>query len=97
MADTLTGGVRMKEVLESGKVTKVGQCIDLYNQNVIDDVFVAITTRVDTSNLYWVTVEDMRRIEPLNPDDDGLCRTLKREYAKYSRTSSVMVVSPLLE
>ena len=53
MADTLTGGVRMKEVLESGKVTKVGQCIDLYNQNVIDDIFVAITTRVDTSNLYW--------------------------------------------
>lgn len=82
MADTLTGGVRMKEVLESGKVTKVGQCIDLYNQNVIDDVFVAITTRVDTSNLYWITVEDMRRIEPLNPDDEGLCRTLKREYAK---------------
>lgn len=82
MADTLTGGVRMKEVLKSGKVSKVGQCIDLYNQEVIDDCFVTITTRVDTSNLYWVTVEDMRNIEPLNEDNNGLCRTIKAEYAK---------------
>ena len=82
MEDTLTGGVRMKAILESGRVNKVGQCIDLYNQNVIDDCFVAITTRVDTSNLYWVTVDDMRVVKPLNPDDEGLCRTLKAQYAK---------------
>lgn len=52
----LTGGVRMATVIEDGKIRcKGGQCIDLYNQQVHDDVFVSITTRVDTSNLYFVT------------------------------------------
>lgn len=72
----------MKALLESGQVNKVGQCIDLYNLNVVDDIFVTITAKVHSSNLYWVTVEDMKRIEPLNPDDEGLCRTIKAQYAK---------------
>lgn len=72
----------MKALLESGQVNKVGQCIDLYNLNVVDDIFVTITAKVHSSNLYWVTVEDMKRVEPLNPDDEGLCRTIKAQYAK---------------
>ncbi len=52
----LTGGVRMQKVIEDGKIRcKGGQCIDLYNQQVHENVFVSITTRVDTSNLYFVT------------------------------------------
>ncbi len=82
MADTKTGGIRMKKMLESGKVSRVGQCIDLYNQEVVDDIFVTITTRIDACNHYWVVVDDMRKVEPLNPDDNGLCRTLKAQYAK---------------
>lgn len=72
----------MKALLESDQVNKVGQCIDLYNLNVVDDIFVTITAKVHSSNLYWITVEDMKRIEPLNPDDEGLCRTIKAQYAK---------------
>lgn len=51
-----TGGKRMYQMLASGVVmAKDGQCIDLYNQKVADDVFVTITTRVDQCNHYWVT------------------------------------------
>ena len=52
----LTGGLRMKKMLASGVVmAKDGQCIDLYNQKVTDDIFVTITTRFDSCNHYWVT------------------------------------------
>ena len=51
-----TGGKRMEYMLASGMVmAKDGQCIDLYNQKVADDIFVTITTRVDQCNHYWVT------------------------------------------
>ncbi len=46
----------MKQMLESGKVKlRGGCCIDLYNQNFQEDVFVSITTKVDSCNHYWVT------------------------------------------
>ena len=45
----------MEAMLDSGKVTRGGQCIDLYNQAVYDGVFVTITTRVDECNHYWVS------------------------------------------
>ena len=47
----------MSQMLESHKVTNMGggQCIDLYNQQVYDDVFVTVTTRIDQCNHYWVT------------------------------------------
>lgn len=52
----LTGGVRMAQVIDDGKIKfKGGQCIDLYNQQVHDGEFVSMTTRIDTSNLYFVT------------------------------------------
>lgn len=52
-----TGGVRMKKLLQSGILPiRSGVCIDLYNQAVLDEVFVTITTRVDLCNHYWVTV-----------------------------------------
>lgn len=48
-----TGGKRMEKMLASGVVmAKDGQCIDLYNQKVADDIFVTITTRVDQCNHY---------------------------------------------
>lgn len=52
-----TGGVRMRKMIESGKIIRGGQCIDLYNQTVHDDIFVTITTRIDQCNHYWVSVE----------------------------------------
>lgn len=53
-----TGGKRMITLLQSGnlRITGGGQCIDLYNQQVWQDIFVTITTRVDQCNHYWVTV-----------------------------------------
>ena len=46
----------MEYMLASGMVmAKDGQCIDLYNQKVADDIFVTITTRVDQCNHYCVT------------------------------------------
>lgn len=51
-----TGGIRMVTLLQSGLVNRGGQCIDLYNQAVHDDIFVSITTRIDQCNHYWVTV-----------------------------------------
>lgn len=46
----------MSKLLESGKLPiRGGQCIDLYNMCVWQDVFVTITTRVDQCNHYWVT------------------------------------------
>lgn len=53
---SITGGVRMANVINEGKIRcKGGQCIDLYNQQVHDGIFVSITTRIDTSTLYFVT------------------------------------------
>lgn len=51
MSREKTGGVRLE------KMQRGGQCIDLYNQTVWEDVFVTITTRVDQCNHYWVTIE----------------------------------------
>lgn len=54
-----TGGKRMITLLQSGNLRITGgggQCIDLYNQQVWQDIFVTITTRVDQCNHYWVTV-----------------------------------------
>lgn len=51
-----TGGIRMRKLLESTPPSRVGQCLDLYNMAVWDDVFVTVTTRVDQCNHYWVTV-----------------------------------------
>lgn len=54
-----TGGKRMITLLQSGNLRIAsggGQCIDLYNQQVLQDIFVTITTRVDQCNHYWVTV-----------------------------------------
>lgn len=46
----------MQKMLESGRIPMVaGCCIDLYHQKTHNDFFIAITTRVDTSNLYFVT------------------------------------------
>lgn len=36
-------------------VDRGGQCIDLYNQKVYDDIFVTIITKVNQCNHYWVT------------------------------------------
>lgn len=65
-----TGGKRMVMLLQSGKLAyKGGQCIDLYNQKVWQDVFVTITTRIDSCNHYWVTV--------IEDDSVKLCRERK--------------------
>lgn len=51
-----TGGIRMAQMLSSEKVKfRGGQCIDLWDQQVLGDVFVTVTTRVDQCNHYWVT------------------------------------------
>ena len=56
MSNKKTGGIRMKNLLESGKVRiRGGQCLDLYNMQVWQDIFITITTRVDQCNHYWVT------------------------------------------
>ena len=47
----------MITLLQSGNLRiRGGECIDLYNQQVLQDIFVTITTRVDQCNHYWVTV-----------------------------------------
>lgn len=51
-----TGGIRMKTMMDSGKINRGGQFIDLYNQTVYDGYGAAITTRIDSCNHYWVTV-----------------------------------------
>ena len=49
----------MQKMLESGIVPKRGGvCIDLYNQQIHDEAFVSITTRIDQCNHYWITTEE---------------------------------------
>lgn len=56
MRATKTGGTRMLQLFERRLIkNKGGQCLDLYNQAVWDDVFVTVTTRIDQCNHYWVT------------------------------------------
>ena len=51
-----SGGIRMLKLIESGKIAlHGGQCIDLYNQQVRNEVFVTVTTRIDHCNHYYVT------------------------------------------
>lgn len=67
MGKEKTDGKRMITLLQSGKLAnRGGQCIDLYNQEVWQDMFVTITTRVDQCNHYWVTVyeEENKSIRP---------------------------------
>ena len=56
MRDNPTGGVRMKSLIDTGIPYMAGICIDLYNQQVHDGVFVSITTRIDGCNHYWTTI-----------------------------------------
>ena len=50
---------------------KGGVWIDAYNQSVSEDVAGTITTRIDSSNHYWVT-EPMRQITPINAIGGGI-------------------------
>lgn len=51
-----TGGIRLQSLIDSGKVPfRGGVCLDCYNQQVFDKVFVTITTRIDNCNHYWIT------------------------------------------
>ena len=51
-----TGGVRMLQMFDSGKLSfRGGQFIDLYNQCVLDNICITVTTRIDQCNHYWVT------------------------------------------
>lgn len=61
---TATGGIRMKRLLQSGKVRSIrgGLTLDLYNQAVIPKLCCTVTTRIDASNHYWLMT--MRRISP---------------------------------
>ena len=46
----------MEKMFESGLLEfRGGQCIDLYNMQVLSDVFVTVTTRIDQCNHYWTT------------------------------------------
>lgn len=56
MKKKLTMGRRLQILLESGLVNRGGQCLDLYNMAVHDDIFVTVTTKVDAS-IYYVTEE----------------------------------------
>lgn len=47
---------RLKKIIESGKLSlRGGQCIDCYNQKILDDIHITITARYDDGNK-WVTV-----------------------------------------
>ena len=45
----------MQNLIEKGIPYRGGECIDLYNQRTYKGVFVAVTTRIDGCNHYWVT------------------------------------------
>lgn len=50
-----TGGIRMLNLIDKGIPYRGGECIDLYNQRTYQGVFIAVTTRIDGCNHYWVT------------------------------------------
>lgn len=55
MERKLTGGVRMKKLLQSGKVDRYYLYIDAYNQTV-NTISGTILTRISESNHYFVSV-----------------------------------------
>lgn len=55
---TMTGGKRMKKLLDSGKLKYGGGiCIDLYNQSVSEGISFTIRTTVDSSSMMYITEE----------------------------------------
>ena len=57
--------------------TRGGIFIDAYNQTINTEIAGTITTRVDASNMVYVT-----EIILLNTDKDGNCSCLKANYYK---------------
>lgn len=63
---------RLARMIDNGLIPdKGGVWIDAYNQSVSEDVAGTITTRIDSSNHYWVT-EPMRQITPINAIGGGI-------------------------
>lgn len=56
--DMITGGKRMKSILLSGKVKPDmgGQVLDLYNQQVYDNIAPTMLTTIDSSSMTFVTI-----------------------------------------
>lgn len=54
----ITGGKRMKSLLLSGKVNPDigGQVLDLYNQQVYDNIAPTMLTTIDSSSMTFVTI-----------------------------------------
>lgn len=49
---------RLRKLIKSGKVPiRGGVMLDCYNQNVVEDYAITITTRIDSSNHYFVIEE----------------------------------------
>lgn len=70
-----TGGIRMSKLLASGKVWPIrgGLTLDLYNQSVMPKICCTITTRLDSSNHYWL----MKMKEIQTPTDKTFVYTAK--------------------
>lgn len=58
----ITGGKRMKSLLLSGKVKPDmgGQVLDLYNQQVYDNIAPTMLTTIDSSSMTFVTIMKKR-------------------------------------
>lgn len=52
---------RVGKLLKTHKVC-IGSMLDAYNQRVCIDIACTITTRVNSSNHYWVVVKDEREV-----------------------------------
>ena len=58
-----TGGVRLRRLLESGKVNQPYLWIDSYNQIVAQGITGTITTRVDAGACWFIsTPPELKRI-----------------------------------
>lgn len=52
--------IRLERLIKSGKVAlREGQCLDCYNQQVHQDVHIAITARYDDGNKWVTIIEDV--------------------------------------
>ena len=56
--DKITGGVRLKTLLESGKVDRGGYYLDTYNQLAFYGYAGTIKARIDANCMYFVSVYD---------------------------------------
>ena len=69
---------RLQKMITNNLIPNTGGVfIDAYNQTINTEIAGTITTRVDASNMVYVT-----EVIPLNTDKDGNCSCLKANYHK---------------